>query len=92
MPCPNPIIGMGSKDANGNFSIAVSALIAGHYIYVSDACSDPPLRVGMAQLVTMLETVPLLPRGSLILAVTLLGLVGFFGLIRRAAAGRESDR
>jgi hypothetical protein len=84
MPCPNPAIGMGTKDSNGNFQISVSPLLAGHYIYVSDACSAPPLNVGLPfRVLLVAAAAPLLSVRLLALLIAVLGLVGLFGFIRR---------
>jgi len=89
MPCPNPVIGMGSKDANGHFLIPVGALIQGHYIYASDGCTDPPFNVGAPQQVgapaVRPAIAPLLSVRMVLLLLAVLGLVGWFGITRSQA-------
>lgn len=83
LPCPDALIGMGSKDANGNFSFPLSVILApGHRIYATDGCTDPGIAgpdvlIGIGQ-----APAPLLSGQALAMLAALLVLVGFVGLRR----------
>jgi len=91
MPCPNPVIGMGMKNATGGFVIPVTALMQGHHIYASDACTESPFNVGAPQLVGAAAVAPALSLGMLALLVGLLVAAGFHYLRRTPNAGMRRD-
>lgn len=87
--CPNQMLGMGTKDPiTGEFSVPVSALVAGHYIYASDGCTEKPYNIGDPVVVEALLPAPLLsPRMLIALAVALI-VLGFASLTRRRKRNR----
>ena len=74
-------IGMGTKDANGNYIIQNVALLhTGEIIYATDGCSDPMLSPSVV--VEPPQVAPLLSPQMIILLVGTLALVGLLGLAR----------
>lgn len=81
-PCPDMLIGMGLKDANGNFNIPKSLLPGpGHAIYATDGCTDPGV-AGPDVIIEAPSTAPLLSGNAVAMLVALLGVVGFVGVKR----------
>jgi hypothetical protein len=81
--CPDLLIGMGMKAADGTFQIPVNPpLVPGHAIYATDLCNDPPFDVSQAVLVPSLTT-PLLSPLMVVVLMAALGLVGLSGMLRR---------
>jgi hypothetical protein len=81
--CADPLIGTGTKDANGNFVIPLSLFPApGHEIYATDGCADPAL-VGPDVVIQAPATAPMLSPRAVMVLVVLLGVVG----LRRLRSG-----
>ena len=82
VPCDDPLIGFGTKDANGNFIIPATLLpAAGHEIYATDTCRDPGL-VGPDVVIQSVAGAPALSPVGVVTLVALLGIVGAVGLSR----------
>jgi hypothetical protein len=81
--CTDNLIGMGKKDANGNFVIPVNPpLRAGQVIYATDGCGAPVV-VGPDTVVRAPAVAPALSTPMLLVLGALLGLVGLLGLNRQ---------
>ena len=81
-PCPDTLLGMGSKDQNGNFIIPLSFSPApGHEIYATDGCKDPGI-VGPDVVIQAPATAPLLSAQGIAMLIAALSIVGFVGLSR----------
>ena len=79
----DPLLATGTKDAMGNFVIAISPpLRAGEIIYATDGCFDPAL-VGPATRVTAPSGAPALSWWGMIGAAALMGGVALRALRRR---------
>jgi hypothetical protein len=87
--CPDPMLGMGTKDlTTGRFTIPVSALMPGHFVYATDGCNDPGFQVGAPVVVYAPAVAPLLSRRMVVALVAALSCVGLLGLLRlRIGAG-----
>ena len=80
--CTDNLIGMGKKDANGNFVIPVNPpLKPGQVIYATDGCDDPVV-VGPDVVVHAPAAAPALSASMLVVLGALLSLVGLVGLKR----------
>jgi SdrD B-like domain len=74
--CPDPLIGTGTKDANGDFIIPLSLMpAAGHKIYATDGCTDPAL-VGAEVEIGAATKAPLLAPQLIACLAALLGALG----------------
>jgi len=83
----DPVIGTGTKEANGNFSIPVSPpLHFGQRIYFTDGCFDP-LLVSPFAVVDPRAAAPLLPGHMLAGLVALLLITGGASLATRKRTG-----
>jgi len=79
----DPLLAIGTKDAMGNFVIAIAPpLKAGQMIYATDGCFDPVL-TGAATVVAAPTAAPVVSRWGMIGLAALLSGVALWGLWRR---------